>query len=156
MPPRLPDERSGKCLLWPAPRGPTERSEGDFSMRTTKLAETERTQRTPRTEAPDPDGEDTYEIHRVECPECHQPIALLTQEERLPLHGRCATSWDPFGVTECPGAGTRVTAALPVGPEGPHAGGAAELLTLPAGLDWRRQPFSHVGVERGRIVGQRT
>ncbi|MFE2226414.1 hypothetical protein [Streptomyces kronopolitis] len=89
---------------------------------------------------------DTYEIYRVTCPDCRQPIALLADEDVLPEHARCPSPWNPFGLTVCQGSGRAVSEA----PETEDAldtqeQDAAVLLTLPAGLDWRRQPFSHVG-----------
>ncbi|WP_016909277.1 hypothetical protein [Streptomyces xiaopingdaonensis] len=117
-------------------------------MRTMKPATDERTREAPESERPDSaDESGTYEIYRVECPDCRQPIALLAQEETLPPHGLCATPWDPFGLTSCEGAGRSAADARPLGDDGgPHEGGAAELLALPEGLDWRMQPFSHAGV----------
>ncbi|AEW97759.1 MULTISPECIES: hypothetical protein [Streptomycetaceae] len=87
-----------------------------------------------------------YEIFRVFCPDCSRPIALFTEEERLPEHALCSSPWDPFGLTVCAGSGRPVAQARPA-----HDARAADeqdlaaLLTLPAGLDWRTQPFSHVG-----------
>ncbi|MGW9285317.1 hypothetical protein ACWGSA_24735, partial [Streptomyces diastaticus] len=92
---------------------------------------------------------DTYEtfgMFRVVCPDCAQPIALLADEETLPQHALCATPWDPFGLTVCSGTGRPAGQALPAGEETDrHAQEAAVLLTLPQTLDWRTQPFSHVG-----------
>ncbi|MFG2526616.1 hypothetical protein [Streptomyces sp. NPDC048516] len=94
----------------------------------------------------DVDSFDTYEIYRVTCPDCLQPIALLADEDTLPEHALCASPWNPFGLTVCQGSGRTV-------PEAPRTAGtldaqeqdAAVLLTLPESLDWRRQPFSHLG-----------
>lgn len=89
---------------------------------------------------------ETYEIFRVDCPDCGQPIALLAEEERLPEHALCPTRWDPFGLTVCPGTGRNAADAAPAdGSHGTHEEDAAALLTLPEELDWRKQPFSHVG-----------
>lgn len=89
---------------------------------------------------------ETYEIFRVDCPDCGQPIALLADEERLPEHALCPTRWDPFGLTVCPGTGRNAADAAPAdGSRGTHEEDVAALLTLPEGLDWRKQPFSHVG-----------
>lgn len=90
---------------------------------------------------------DTYEIFRVTCPDCGQPIALLADEEVLPEHALCPTPWDPFGLTVCPGSG-RVAPDTDADTESAadaREQDAATLLTLPEGLDWRTQPFSHVG-----------
>ncbi|MFD6782190.1 hypothetical protein [Streptomyces diastaticus] len=100
---------------------------------------------------------DTYEtfgMFRVVCPDCAQPIALLADEETLPQHALCATPWDPFGLTVCSGTGRPAGQALPPGEEtGRHAQEAAVLLTLPQTLDWRTQPFSHVGGPGSRPIG---
>ncbi|MDI5966110.1 hypothetical protein POF50_021750 [Streptomyces sp. SL13] len=91
------------------------------------------------------DVEDVYDIFRVHCPDCARPIALLEGEERLPEHAQCSSPWNPFGLTVCAGSGRTVTDARPLDEEGAEAQDAAVLLTLPAGLDWRTQPFSHAG-----------
>jgi hypothetical protein len=92
------------------------------------------------------DAYDTFETYRVVCPDCAQPIAVLADEDVLPEHALCASPWNPFGLTVCPGTGRAAADAEP-------ADSATErqeqetglLLTLPAGLNWRTQPFSHVG-----------
>ncbi|OEV03852.1 hypothetical protein [Streptomyces oceani] len=96
------------------------------------------------------EGGETYQIYRVGCPECAQPIALLADEERLPEHALCATWWDPFGMTVCPGTDRPVAHALHTSGEMDVRGDTAALLTLPAGLDWRTQPFSHAGEPSAR------
>jgi hypothetical protein len=94
---------------------------------------------------------------RVICPDCARPIALRGGEESLPVHAVCATPWNPFGVTVCAGSGRAAGDAPPL------IGGAAEeqegaepafgaVLALPAGLDWRTQPFSHVGGPGSRPI----
>ncbi|MQY11847.1 hypothetical protein SRB5_19660 [Streptomyces sp. RB5] len=90
---------------------------------------------------------ETYEMFRVVCPDCAQSIALLEGEEQLPEHARLVTPWNPFGLAVCDGSGRGVgeTAADGDAVEAPEQEAAAMLLTLPEGLDWRRQPFSHVG-----------
>ncbi|MEH0421792.1 hypothetical protein [Streptomyces sp. B21-083] len=103
-------------------------------------------------DAPDAlDGEelddyDTFEMFRVICPDCTQPIALLADEEILPEHALCASPWNPFGLTVCAGTGRAAADARSAdeSPE-PQEQHTALLLTLPQGLDWRTQPFSHVG-----------
>ncbi|MCT2588487.1 hypothetical protein LHJ74_00755 [Streptomyces sp. N2-109] len=118
-------------------------------MRTVKSPPTSRTQES----APDPvsvtgtvEAYDTYEIVRVSCPECAQPIALFADEERLPEHALCPTRWDPFGLTVCPGTGRDAAEApLADSERGAQEEDVAALLTLPKGLDWRMQPFSHAG-----------
>jgi hypothetical protein len=92
------------------------------------------------------DAYDTFETYRVICPDCAQPIALLADEELLPEHALCASPWNPFGLTVCAGTGREAADARPAD-ESVEAQeqGTAVLLTLPQGLDWRTQPFSHVG-----------
>ncbi|MEU2564391.1 hypothetical protein ABZ626_34435 [Streptomyces longispororuber] len=92
------------------------------------------------------DAYDTLEMYRVTCPDCRQPIALLADEDVLPEHALCPTPWNPFGLTVCAGTGRAAAEAEPAD-ESPEAQeqDTALLLTLPQGLDWRTQPFSHVG-----------
>ncbi|MFF5725670.1 hypothetical protein [[Kitasatospora] papulosa] len=92
------------------------------------------------------DAYDTFEMYRVICPDCSQPIALLADEDVLPEHALCATRWNPFVLTVCPGTNRDASLALPAD-ESPEAQEqeTALLLTLPQGLDWRMQPFSHAG-----------
>ncbi|MFC9931125.1 hypothetical protein [Streptomyces sp. NPDC127190] len=92
------------------------------------------------------DAYDTFEMYRVICPDCAQPIALLADEEVLPEHALCASPWNPFGLTVCAGTGRAATEARPADESfEPQEQDTALLLTLPQGLDWRTQPFSHVG-----------
>ncbi|MEU0333787.1 hypothetical protein [Streptomyces sp. NPDC006193] len=92
------------------------------------------------------DAYDTFEMYRVICPDCAQPIALLADEEVLPEHALCASPWNPFGLTVCAGTGRPATDARPADESyEPQEQDTALLLTLPQGLDWRTQPFSHVG-----------
>lgn len=92
------------------------------------------------------DAYDTFEMYRVICPDCAQPIALLADEEVLPEHALCASPWNPFGLTVCAGTGRRAGEARPADESHlPQEQDTALLLTLPQGLDWRTQPFSHVG-----------
>ncbi|MFJ9562923.1 hypothetical protein ACIRQQ_23095 [Streptomyces fuscichromogenes] len=97
-------------------------------------------------EVEEPDAYDTFEMFRVTCPDCAQSIALLADEEFLPEHALCASPWNPFGLTVCAGTG-RAAADIPSADESvePQEQDTALLLTLPQGLDWRTQPFSHVG-----------
>ncbi|MFD4986885.1 hypothetical protein [Streptomyces sp. NPDC058374] len=100
------------------------------------------------------DAYETFGMFRVVCPDCAQPIALLADEETLPQHALCATPWDPFGLTVCSGTGRPAEEALPAGEEtARHTQDAAVLLTLPQTLDWRTQPFSHVGGPGSRPMG---
>ncbi|MFJ6660390.1 hypothetical protein ACIQNG_29175 [Streptomyces sp. NPDC091377] len=92
------------------------------------------------------DAYDTFEMYRVICPDCAQPIALLAEEEVLPEHALCVSPWNPFGLTVCAGTGRRAGDARPADESvEPQEQDTALLLTLPQGLDWRTQPFSHVG-----------
>ncbi|AJE39682.1 MULTISPECIES: hypothetical protein [Streptomyces] len=92
------------------------------------------------------DAYDTFEMYRVICPDCAQPIALLADEEILPEHALCASPWNPFGLTVCPGTGRAAADARSADESAaPQEQDTALLLTLPQGLHWRMQPFSHVG-----------
>ncbi|MER7924744.1 hypothetical protein ABTY96_16725 [Streptomyces sp. NPDC096057] len=108
----------------------------------------------PEPECVEPDGfdsddldvYDTFEMYRVICPDCVQPIALLADEEVLPEHALCASPWNPFGLTVCAGTGREAADARSADESAePQEQDTALLLTLPQGLDWRTQPFSHVG-----------
>ncbi|MEU6082463.1 hypothetical protein [Streptomyces sp. NPDC047108] len=96
----------------------------------------------------DEDGTDeTFEMFRVMCPDCARPIAMLAEETVLPEHALVRTPWNPFGLTVCTGTGRAVGEATPADAslKAHEQDAAALLLTLPEGLDWRMQPFSHVG-----------
>ncbi|MFE2145079.1 hypothetical protein ACFXA3_25645 [Streptomyces sp. NPDC059456] len=99
-------------------------------------------------------GFDGFEIHHATCPDCGQSIALVADEEYLPEHGLCLTPWNPFGLTVCAGTGRPASEALPTVGAGPDQSQELEvvLLDLPQGLDWRTQPFSHVGGPGSRPV----
>ncbi|CAM5646661.1 putative protein OS=Streptomyces alboniger OX=132473 GN=CP975_05240 PE=4 SV=1 [Streptomyces alboniger] len=91
------------------------------------------------------DAYDTFEMYRVNCPDCGQPIALLADEDVLPEHALCPTPWNPFGLTVCAGTGRAAADARPADETmEAQEQDTALLLTLPQGLDWRTQPFSHV------------
>ncbi|KAB1150812.1 hypothetical protein F7R91_02205 [Streptomyces luteolifulvus] len=101
----------------------------------------------------EPDAYDTFEMYRVTCPDCAQPIALLADEDVLPEHALCASPWNPFGLTVCPGTGRGAADARPADASmKPQEQDTALLLTLPQGLDWRMQPFSHVGGPGSRPI----
>ncbi|WP_406128990.1 hypothetical protein [Streptomyces sp. NBC_00989] len=92
------------------------------------------------------DAYDTFEMYRVICPDCVQPIALLADEAVLPEHALCASPWNPFGLTVCAGTGRKAADARSADESAElQEQDTALLLTLPQGLDWRTQPFSHVG-----------
>jgi hypothetical protein len=94
----------------------------------------------------EPDAYDTFEMYRVICPDCAQPIALLADEDVLPEHALCPTPWNPFGLTVCAGTDRPASQARPADETlEVQEQDTALLLTLPQGLDWRTQPFSHVG-----------
>ncbi|WP_328316390.1 hypothetical protein [Streptomyces sp. NBC_00388] len=96
---------------------------------------------------------DTCEMYRVICPDCAQPIALLAGEAILPEHALCASPWNPFGLTACAGTGRAASDAEAAGASlEAEELDTALLLTLPQGLDWRKQPFSHVGGPGSRPV----
>ncbi|MFX4292145.1 hypothetical protein [Streptomyces bohaiensis] len=87
------------------------------------------------------DGVDHPVVVRRACPSCAQPVAVSPGETELPAHAVCSTPWNPFGSTVCDGSGRPVPAAVPV--MEPAGVVDTEALSLPAGLDWRSQPFSH-------------
>ncbi|MEV7422955.1 MULTISPECIES: hypothetical protein [unclassified Streptomyces] len=98
------------------------------------------------TEADELDAYDTFEMYRVVCPDCAQPIALLADEDVLPEHALCPSPWNPFVLSVCAGTGSTASAARPADESSDvQEQDTALLLTLPQGLDWRTQPFSHVG-----------
>lgn len=93
-----------------------------------------------------PDAYDTFEMYRVICPDCAQPIALLADEDVLPEHALCPTPWNPFVLTVCAGTSRAAADARPADESlDVQEQETALLLTLPQGLDWRMQPFSHAG-----------
>ncbi|GAA3369103.1 hypothetical protein GCM10020367_10130 [Streptomyces sannanensis] len=99
------------------------------------------------------DAYDTFEMYRVICPDCAQPIALLADEDVLPEHALCPTPWNPFVLTVCTGTGRSAADARPADEAlGLQEQDTALLLTLPQGLDWRTQPFSHVGGPGSRPI----
>ncbi|GGS03818.1 hypothetical protein GCM10010252_48230 [Streptomyces aureoverticillatus] len=101
----------------------------------------------------EPDAYDTFEMYRVLCPDCGQPIALLADEDVLPEHALCPTPWNPFGLTVCAGTGRAASEARPADESlEAQEQDTALLLTLPQGLDWRTQPFSHVGGPGSRPI----
>jgi hypothetical protein len=95
----------------------------------------------------DPGDGETWDIVRLRCPECDRPIALLGDEERFPQHALLPTAWHPFSPAVCAGSGRSVDEALELEdePDFDPEPSLESLLTLPPELDWRRQPFSHVG-----------
>ncbi|MET7453660.1 hypothetical protein ABZT03_17600 [Streptomyces sp. NPDC005574] len=99
------------------------------------------------------DAYDTFEMVRVICPDCAQPIALLADEDVLPEHALCISPWNPFGLTVCAGTGRGAAEARPADESAElQEQDTALLLTLPQGLDWRMQPFSHVGGPGSRPI----
>lgn len=99
------------------------------------------------------DTYDTFEMYRVLCPDCAQPIALLADEDVLPEHALCPSPWNPFVLTVCAGTGRSAAGARPADETaGSQEQETALLLTLPQGLDWRMQPFSHAGGAGSRPI----
>ncbi|MFJ6779786.1 hypothetical protein [Streptomyces yangpuensis] len=102
------------------------------------------------------DETEGFEIHHATCPDCGQSIALVADEEYLPQHALCLTPWNPFGLTVCAGTGRPAADALPsLGTNPPAQAPEADSFTLaalPQGLDWRTQPFSHVGGPGSRPI----
>lgn len=96
----------------------------------------------------DPGDAETWEIVRVHCPACDRPIALIGDEERLPQHAVLPTAWHPFSATICAGSGVPTDDLAECETPVEDGDELAALLTLPAALDWRTQPFSHVAVHR--------
>jgi hypothetical protein len=93
------------------------------------------------------DVEADGDLVKVPCPDCGQPIALPTPGEALPVHALCPTPWNPFGLTVCPGSGRAAAGGAGPEPRVTALQGVETLArpTLPEGLDWRLQPFSHAG-----------
>jgi hypothetical protein len=94
--------------------------------------------------------DDLGDVVRLYCPDCAQPIAVYADEDHLPEHALCPTPWNPFGLTVCAGSGRAVEDGRPLpgaesGQDPDQDRELAVVLTLPAELDWRTQPFSHVG-----------
>ncbi|MBU7600044.1 hypothetical protein JGS22_021015 [Streptomyces sp. P38-E01] len=113
-------------------------------MRTTKSSRSEVTA-TAELVADVEEAHELLEIYRVLCPECGQRIGLLADEEQLPEHAMLPTAHEPFGMTVCRASGTPSARAEATDEREVAEQDAAVLLTLPAGLDWRTQPFSHAG-----------
>ncbi|SOD64114.1 hypothetical protein SAMN06297387_11494 [Streptomyces zhaozhouensis] len=81
---------------------------------------------------------------RAVCPDCSRSIALEAADAPLPSHALVATPWQPFGLTVCPGSGREPAATgWTLTWTRPARGDSLALATLPEGLDWRLQPFSH-------------
>ncbi|MER5502363.1 MULTISPECIES: hypothetical protein [unclassified Streptomyces] len=93
-----------------------------------------------------PDAYDMFDMYRVICPDCSQPIALPAGEDVLPEHALCPTPWNPFVLTVCAGTGRPASLSRPADESlDTQEQETGLLLTLPQGLDWRMQPFSHAG-----------
>jgi len=95
----------------------------------------------------DPGDGETWDIQRLRCPDCDRPIALVGDEYLFPQHALLPTAWHPFSPAVCPGSGRPVDEAedLEDEPDFDPEPSLEQLLALPPELDWRRQPFSHVG-----------
>ncbi|MFJ2896750.1 hypothetical protein ACIO87_17920 [Streptomyces sp. NPDC087218] len=93
-----------------------------------------------------PEAYDMFDMYRVICPDCSQPIALPAGEDVLPEHALCPTPWNPFVLTVCAGTGRPASLSRPADESlDTQEQETGLLLTLPQGLDWRMQPFSHAG-----------
>ncbi|MGC0415834.1 hypothetical protein [Embleya sp. AB8] len=85
---------------------------------------------------------------RRACPECGVVLGVDPDADgsAVPEHAVCTSAWDPFGVRRCPGSGAgfadpgELPAVAPLLLPLPLA---SPVTVLPAGLDWRAQPFSH-------------
>ena len=121
--------------------------ERDFVLAVLPELEAEGNEATEDMDDADEAFEDEFQdVVRLYCPDCARPISVFADEDSLPEHALCASPWNPFGLTVCAGSGRPVDEARPV--DGFATGfeqELASLLTLPDGLDWRTQPFSHVG-----------
>ncbi|MFE7750666.1 hypothetical protein [Streptomyces sp. NPDC057428] len=123
------------------------------SLKLTGRTEPDPDEYAARDEDSAPDAYDTFEMYRVICPDCAQPIALLADEDVLPEHALCPSPWNPFVLTVCPGTNRDASHARPADETlEVQEQETALLLTLPQGLDWRMQPFSHAGGPGSRPV----
>ncbi|MYS83126.1 hypothetical protein [Embleya scabrispora] len=94
---------------------------------------------------PDPDADRSTGERRA-CPRCGVVLVAAGADDAsvVPDHAVCPSARDPFGIRACPGSGTAFgdpvdRAADPTSP----APARSVVTVLPAGLDWRAQPFSH-------------
>ncbi|MEU0131647.1 MULTISPECIES: hypothetical protein [unclassified Streptomyces] len=123
------------------------------SLKLTGRTEPDPDEYAARDEDSAPDAYDTFEMYRVVCPDCARPIALLADEAVLPEHALCPSPWNPFVLTVCPGTNRDASGARPADETlEAQEQETALLLTLPQGLDWRMQPFSHAGGPGSRPV----
>jgi hypothetical protein len=102
------------------------------------------------------DGEDDFsDFVRLTCPDCGRPIAVAGDDVVLPTHAVCPNPWQPFGLTVCAGSGSAITEAGPLEPlvvaSAPDEFPVGPSV-LPSGLNWRTQPFSHVGGPGSRPI----
>ncbi|WP_435172035.1 hypothetical protein [Actinacidiphila sp. bgisy145] len=98
----------------------------------------------------DEDGDDLADVVRLACPDCGRPIAVAGDDTLLPPHAVCPNPWQPFGLTVCAGSGRAVAEAGALEPL--VLAPAHEPLAPARPLDWRTQPFSHVGGPGSRPV----
>ncbi|MES9511252.1 hypothetical protein ABWJ92_33460 [Streptomyces sp. NPDC000609] len=126
------------------------------SLKLTGRTEPDPVEDTAADEGTAPDAYDTFEMYRVICPDCAQPIALLADEDVLPEHALCPTPWNPFVLTVCAGTGRAAAQSRPADDSfDAQEQETGLLLTLPQGLDWRMQPFSHAGGPGSRPLRMR-
>ena len=79
---------------------------------------------------------------RRACPRCGVVLAVAADGVAIPEHAVCPSPRDPFGIRACPGSGAPLAAVVPLA-DRVDAPPPATVMVLPAGLDWRAQPFSH-------------
>lgn len=79
---------------------------------------------------------------RRACPRCGVVLAVAADGVAIPEHAVCPSPRDPFGIRACPGSGAPLAAVVPL-VEPADAPPPVPVTVLPAGLDWRAQPFSH-------------
>lgn len=101
-------------------------------------------------EGAEEEGADLADVVRLACPVCARPIAVAGDDSVLPSHAVCPNPWQPFGLTVCTGSGRAVADAGSLEPL--VLAPATEQFTAALPLDWRTQPFSHVGGPGSRPI----
>ncbi|MFE2871282.1 hypothetical protein [Embleya sp. NPDC059259] len=86
---------------------------------------------------------------RRACPQCGVVLVVVGADDAsvVPDHAVCPSARDPFGIRACPGSGAVFAdpADRAAVPPPPAVSPPPVVAVLPAGLDWRAQPFSHTG-----------
>ncbi|BBA95938.1 hypothetical protein RVR_1016 [Actinacidiphila reveromycinica] len=129
-------------MLAPAPAPAADEAEDDGTDPAADFDDTE--------DPYDEEGDDFADVVRLACPDCGRPIAVVGDDSVLPSHAVCPNPWQPFGLTVCAGSGRAVADAGAVEPL--VLAPVREQPTAPLPLDWRTQPFSHVGGPGSRPV----